>query len=80
MEQEDWSKVIEQAEKHARIRAVQMHVQTITNLPALTLSMCPCDHVRSRSAAVALKDLHADEIDRTWIYDTGAGVCFIGYD
>ena len=67
VEQEDWSKVIETVEKHARIRAVQMHMQNITNIPALTLPMCACDYVWSPGAAVALKGLHTDEIGRTWI-------------
>ena len=78
MEQEDWIKDTETAETHPRVRAVQMHMQNITKIPPLTLSMCPCEYVRSPSAAVALKGLHAGEIDRTWIYDTGAGACFIG--
>ena len=79
VEQEDWSKVIDTAEKHARIRAVQMHMQNITNIPALSLSICPCDYSRPVSASAALRGLHTDEIDRTWIYDTGAGACFLGY-
>ena len=80
LESEAWSKVLDNAEMQARIRAVQMHLNTITTLPALPLAVRCCDSFQSSIAAAAIRGLHTDEIERTWIYDTGAGTCFIGYD
>ena len=34
----------------------------------------------SLRAAAALQGFHTEELDRDWIYDTGAGTCFIGWD
>ena len=80
---EAWSKVLNMAETHARVRAVQMHLNNVTSLHALPLTcgtaQC-CKYYQSKSAAVALKDLHTDELEREWIYDTGAATCLIGYD
>ena len=36
---DEWSKVLEHVEKQARIRAVQMHLNTMTTLNALPLSI-----------------------------------------
>ena len=82
LEQEAWSKVLNDAETQARVRAVQMHLNNITSLHALPLTcgtaQC-CKSFQSLSAAVVLKDLHTEEMEREWIYDTGAATCLIGY-
>ena len=80
MERDEWCKVIDHAETQARFRAVQMHLCTITSLPALPVSIKCCDNSRSICAAAAHAGLHTDEIDREWIYDTGAATCCIGWD
>ena len=80
IEQEMWQKVLDKSETSARVRAVQMHLNTITTLSALPLTIKCCDSFQSRSAAVALRDMHTDEIDRDWTYDTGAAMCIIGWD
>ena len=79
-EVEEWDEVLEHAEKQARIRAVQMHLNVITTLNALPLSIKCCDSSQSLRAAVALKGLHTEEVERTWIYDTGAATCFLGWE
>ena len=43
-EAEAWIKAIDQAETQARVRAVQMHFNVITMLPALSLSINCCDN------------------------------------
>ena len=59
-EVETWNEVLETAEKQARIRAVQMHLNVITTLNALPLSIKCCDRSQSlrsaRSEAIS-KDL-----------------------
>ena len=76
-EVEMWNKVIQTAETQARVRAVQMHLNVVTTLSALPLTVRCCDNRQSHGAAVALLGLHTGEIDRDWIYDTGAVTCFI---
>ena len=68
LESEAWSKVLDNAEMQARIRAVQMHLNTITTLPALPLAVRCCDSFQSSIAAAAIRGLHTDEMERTWIY------------
>ena len=63
-----------------RVRVVQMHLNVVTTLSALPLTIRCCDDRQSYSAAVALQGLRTDEIDRDWIYDTGAGTCFMGIE
>ena len=77
-EVEMWNKVIQTAETQARVRAAQMHLNVVTTLSALPLTVRCCDNYQSQSAAVARQGLHTDEIDRDWIYDTGAATCLIG--
>ena len=79
-EVETWNEVLETAEKQSRIRAVQMHLNVITTLNALPLSIKCCDRSQSLRAAAALQGFHTEELGRDWIYDTGAGTCFIGWD
>ena len=79
-EVETWNEVLETAEKQARIRAVQMHLNVITGLNALPLSIKCCERSQSLRAAVALQGFHTDELERDWIYDTGAGACFLGWE
>ena len=76
----EWSKMLESAETQARLRAVQMHFNTITTLPSLPVSIKCCEDGRSVIASATLDGLHTDEIDREWIYDTGAATCCIGWD
>ena len=80
LEMEAWTKVLDESETKARVRAIQMHLNVITTLPALPLTLQCCDSFQSSIAAAALRGLHTDEIERSWIYDSGAGMCFIGYD
>ncbi len=60
-----------------------MHFNNTTSHPALPLTcgtvQC-CKPFQPFSAAVALKDLHTEELERKWIYDTGAVICLIGYN
>ena len=79
-ESEEWKKILHQAETQARVRAVQMHLNTITTLAALPLSIKCCDKFQSFSASAALKGLYTDEIERERLYDTGASTCIIGFD
>ena len=53
LEVDEWNKVLETADKQARIRAVQMHLNVITTLSALLLTVKCCDNYRSSCAAVA---------------------------
>ena len=32
------------------------------------------------ASSAAFPGLHTDEIEREWIYDTGAALCFIGWE
>ncbi len=77
---EAWKKILHQAETQARVRAVQMHLNTVTTFAALPLSIKCCDKFQFFSASAALKGLYAEEIEREWIYDTGAATCIIGMD
>ena len=79
-ESEEWKKILHQAETHARVRAVQMHLNTTTTLAALPLSIKCCDKFQSFSASAALKGLYINEVEREWIYDTGAATRIIGFD
>jgi hypothetical protein len=63
-ESEVWSKVLKQAETQARVRAIQMHLNNITTLAALPLSIKCCDQFQSFNASAALKGLYTDEIER----------------
>ena len=77
LEVDEWDNVVETADKQARVRAVQMHLNVITTLSALPLSAKCCENYRSPCAAAGQQGLHTDEIDRDWTYDTGAATCFI---
>ena len=78
METEKWNKILEHSATQARVRAVQMHLASITTLSALPFSPRCCE--RSRVAAIAAaRALHTDEIERHWIYDTGAAQTMIGW-
>ena len=78
-EQEDWTKVLEQSAKDARIRAVQLHFQLISNLKhALPLTIASPAGIRAPRVAVALPALCDDEYGRAWIYDTGCHAAAIG--
>ena len=79
-EQDIWTKVLETAAKHARIRAVQMHFQVVTDLTALPYTIQCCERRQAKSVAVARVALTTDEHERTWIYDSGAARCMIGQD
>ena len=63
-ERAECSKMVESAETQARLRAAQMHLNTITALPALPVSIKCCDDSRSVIAAATVDGLHTDEIDR----------------
>ena len=80
IETEAWSKVLAHSETQARVRAVQMHMNCITTLTALPVSLRCCERRPMPALSAAFKGLHTDEIEREWIYDTGAGMCFIGWD
>ncbi len=58
--------------------SAQVHLSTLTALPTLSVPIKCCDNSRSICAA-AHAGLHTDEIDREWIYDTGAATCCIGW-
>ena len=77
-EQETWNKMLETAATSARVRAVQLHLSTISDFPALPTILRCCDTLQAMAAFVKRQSLSADEADRVWIYDTGAGTCFIG--
>ena len=70
--------MLETAEKNCRIRAVQMHLHNISVFLALPTTMRCCDPLPVMAASAKRHHLSADEADREWIYDTGAGQCFIG--
>ena len=80
LERETWQKVLQQADTQARVRAVQMHLNCITTLSALPLVLSCCGPSPSTSASAAPLGYHTDELERDWIYDTGAGLCLIGWD
>jgi len=79
-ERETWQKVLDHAETQARVRAVQMHINCITTLSALPLVLSCCGPSPSLSASAATQGYHTDELERDWIYDSGAACCFIGWD
>ena len=76
-EQESRTKTLETAERNARIRAVQLHLQVVSDFPALPAILRCCATLPAMRASVKLHHLTTDEADREWIYDTGAGLCFI---
>ena len=80
LELDAWNQVCQRAETQARVRAVQMHLNCVTTLSALPLSLSCCERPPSLGATAALKGYHTDEIEREWIYDTGAVACIIGWD
>ena len=64
METESWSKVLDHAEKQARLRAVQMHLSCVSTLTALPFALACCG-CKPLSAAVAVLDgLTTEEIER----------------
>ena len=79
-EAEAWSKVLEHAETQARVRAVQMHLACISTLSALPYSLRCCERRPLPALAASWQGLHTDELEREWIYDTGAAMCFIGWE
>ena len=78
-ELESWNKLLEHSDKQARIRAVQMHLSCITTLAALPISLGCCQRTALPAAPAAVYGLTTDEIEREWIYDTGAAETFIGW-
>ena len=72
-----WSKMLETAATKARVRAVQLHLIIISDFPALPLTIRCCEPFQAMAASVKRHNLSTDEADRVWIYDTGAGTCFI---
>ena len=79
-ESESWNKLFEHSDKQARIRAVQMHLSCITTLAALPISLGCCERKALPAAPAAVYGLATDEIEREWIYDTGAAETFIGWN
>ena len=79
-ESEAWHKVLAHSATQARVRAVQMHLNCVTALSALPLALSCCEKRPVFGAFAALRNLHTDELERDWVYDTGAGGCFIGYE
>jgi hypothetical protein len=81
-EQQEWQEVQNKCAKDARVRAIQMHFQLIARIA----TALPIAHPRSATyparrvkTSVALPALiSADEYNRSWIYDTGAGRSCIG--
>ena len=79
VENEAWNKIIEHSATQARVRAVQMHLNSITTLSALPFSLRCCEKSRLPAMSAA-RAPHTDEIEREWIYDTGAAQCMIGWN
>ena len=79
-EKESWSKVLDHAEKQARIRAIQLHLSCVSTLAALPYALACCGCKPLPAAPAAVDGLTTDEIEREWIYDTGAAMPFIGWD
>ena len=79
-ELESWNKLLEHSDKQARIRAVQMHLSCITTLAALPISLGCCERKALPAAPAAVYGLTTDEIEREWIYDTGAAQTMIGWN
>ena len=80
-ETETWNKVLDHAETQARVRAVQMHLTCISTLDkALPYSLSCCERHPLPALSALWQGLHTDELEREWIYDTGASMCFIGWD
>ena len=75
-----WKQVLEHATTQARVRAVQLHLDCISTLQALPVSFSCCGQKLLVAASAYYKGLHTDEIEREWVYDTGAAHCYIGYD
>ena len=61
-ESKAWKQVLEHAGKQARVRAVQMHLDCITSLKALPLSLSCCG--QKPLLASALRGVHTDKIER----------------
>ena len=78
MDNDSWMKVIDHSEKQARLRAVQMHLSCVSTITALPFALTCCGCKPLPAAAAVLDGLTTDEIEREWIYDTGAAACFIG--
>ena len=67
METESWSKVLDHAEKQARLRAVQMHLSCVSTLTALPFALACCGCKPLPAAVAVLDGLTTDEIEREWI-------------
>ena len=80
METESWRKVLDHAEKQARLRAVQMHLSCVSTLTALPFALACCGCKPLPAASAVMDGLTTEEIEREWIYDTGAACAFIGWD
>ena len=78
-ENDEWNKVLQHAEKQARVRAVQMHLSCITTISALPVTFMCCERRPMPAMSCWSADAHTDEIEREWIYDTGAAQCMIGW-
>jgi len=79
-EVEAWNKVLVHSEEQARIRAALMHLALVSALAALPAPLRCCERYPLPALSTALRGLHTDEIEREWIYDTGAARCFIGWE
>ena len=57
-----------------------MHLNCVSTLTALPFSPRRCERPPMPASSAAWQGLHTDELERDWIYDTGAAMCFIGWD
>jgi len=80
VETEEWGKVVEQSEKAARVRAIQLHFHVHSNLScALPITQSITDEQPAKSVPAAPTVLSQAEHGRSWLYDTGAHVTCIGW-
>ena len=79
-ETETWNEFLEHAETQARVPAVQMHLNCITMVSALPISLRCRKKSYLPAMSSAVNPLHTDEIERQWIYETGAALCMNGLD
>ena len=79
-EVEAWSKAFAHTGTQARVRAVQMHLNCISTFSALPFSLRCRERRPMLALSAAWQGLPTDELEREWIYDTGAAKCMIGWD
>ena len=79
LEDEQWQRILEKAEKDARARAVQIHFEVVTMLGFALTSTFSCADQQARRVTAAQKAAHfASAPQRRWIYDTGCSASSIG--